>query len=59
MNLKRVPVEIAGYRNARLATYNPNTKDVSLKWWSVRNDMYDEADFEPWNVEDGSDVPPF
>lgn len=34
-----IPVEIAGYENRRLVTYDPRTGEVIERWWSVKRGM--------------------
>lgn len=54
-----VPVEVAGYKNQCRWVQDVFTGDWSWCWLSVRNDNYDDNDFESWNGESGYDDCPF
>jgi hypothetical protein len=59
VNRKNAPVEVTGYRNVWLPTFNANDEMISERWWSVKQELYADEDFLPWNDESGSDIPPF
>jgi hypothetical protein len=54
-----VPVEIAGFKNQNCWVRNVVTGESAWRWMSVRNDNYDDNDFESWNGESGFDDCPF
>lgn len=58
-NKKTPPVEILGYRNVRIPTYDLSSKCVVDKSWSVVNDLHGDDDYLPWDEDEGSSIPPF
>ena len=60
MNKFKMPVEVRGYRNMRLPTFDPSQNCVVDKWWSVCwNDNHSDDDIQQWDVDEGSQIPPF
>lgn len=56
---RKKPVEIAGYKNAMIPTFDHRQNCVVDKCLSWANDPYDEDDFLRWDDEEGSEIPPF
>lgn len=59
VNLKRTPIEISGYKNVLIPSYDTRKHLVEERWISVQNDTHSDDDYEPWNDEAGSEVCPF
>lgn len=58
-NLHKAPVEIAGYRNAWLPTLSAGDTQISMRWWSIKQEIHADDEYLPWDDETGSDIPPF
>ena len=58
-NRRITPVEVAGYRSVRAWTYDSTLESADFRWWSVRNDEYDDDDFLPWYGDSSVDDCPF
>ena len=59
MQKRMVPVEIAGYVNQLRYVRDVLVGVEGFRWFSVRNDNYDDDDFESWNGNSGVDDCPF
>ena len=61
--VRQPPIEIRGYRNAFVATFDKVNFCVVYKWMSVpamvSNDLHCEDDFRPWSPDEDSLDPPF
>lgn len=59
-NKLNAPVEVSGYRNVRLPTFDPKTNSVVDKWWSYhKNDNHGDDDFLPYDEDAECEKPSF
>lgn len=59
MNKRKVPVEVAGYRNVLRFVIDDVKNTRSYRWHSVANDDASPDDFLPWEGDSDVDDCPF
>ena len=56
---RKMPVEVAGYRNVLVPAFDPRKNCVVDKWFSLADDIHADDDLIPWDSDDESSIPPF